>query len=466
MTSAMLTELLKSVGLLGIFLLIGVFLRAKFSIFQKTFMPASVIGGFIMLILGPECLKILPIPQEWMSIYSLIPGILIVPVVASVPLGLKIGGGGGKGGESASVLKNIFPLMFIMMGIGILQFAAGYAVHILFQGMGYNFYATFGWEMGLGFSGGHGTAGVLGNMLHDAGLPYWNTAQGVAITTATFGIVGGIVIGMILINWAARRGHTVLLSKPADIPRDIKVGFEKDINKQGSIGRETTHAASIDCMAFHAAIIFAVCFAAYVLMGFIKQVGIPVLKDISIWAFAIVIMFIVWGAMCRLKLDYLIDAKVKSKISSSLTEFAVIAAIASLPIDAVAAYIVPILVMVAVGFIITAAFLVFMCRRFLKGYWFEQMIGAFGMSTGVFLTGVLLLRVCDPELESPALGNYSLAYTVTSIVYFAMLNLFLTLLLNQGIVAAAVIALIIAIAFTVAALAASRVMFGKKFKGN
>lgn len=45
MTNAMLTDLLQSLGLLGIFLLIGVFLRAKFKIFQKTFIPASVIVG-------------------------------------------------------------------------------------------------------------------------------------------------------------------------------------------------------------------------------------------------------------------------------------------------------------------------------------------------------------------------------------------------------------------------------------
>lgn len=35
MTSALLTDLLKSLSLLGAFLLIGVFLRAKLKIFQK-----------------------------------------------------------------------------------------------------------------------------------------------------------------------------------------------------------------------------------------------------------------------------------------------------------------------------------------------------------------------------------------------------------------------------------------------
>lgn len=464
MTSAMLTELLKSTGLLGMFLLLGVFLRAKVPVFQKTFMPASVIGGFLLLILGPTCLNLLPIPEDWLSMYSLIPGVLIVPVVASVPLGLSLGSG-GKGSE-ANVMKNIIPLMLILIATGVFQFGVGYLVHIIFKAMGYDFYATFGWEMGIGFTGGHGTAAVLGNMLKEANLPYWETAQGVAITTATFGIVGGILIGMVMINWAARKGHTALLQKPGDIPHSLKVGYEKDVTKQASAGRETVLSASIDVVAFHAAIIFAVCTLSYFLLGAIKAAKILVLSDISIWAYAIILMFGVWGIICKLKIDYLVDSKVKSKISSCLTEFAVIAAIASLPIKAVAAYIVPILAMVILGFIATAGFLVFFCKRYLKGYWFEQMIAGFGMSSGVFLTGVLLLRICDPELESPALGNYSLAYTVASVIYFALLALFLSLLLNQGIVVAMLFSFAFTAVMVVATVISSKICFGKDYKGN
>ena len=64
MTNAMLTDLLQSLALLGSFLLLGVFIRAKFKIFQKTFIPASVIGGFLLLILGPQAFNILPFPEE------------------------------------------------------------------------------------------------------------------------------------------------------------------------------------------------------------------------------------------------------------------------------------------------------------------------------------------------------------------------------------------------------------------
>ena len=78
---------------------------------------------------------------------------------------------------------------------------------------GEDLYDVFGIELAIGFVGGHGTAGTLGNMLSALNLPYWETSQGVATTTATFGIVGGILIGIMMINWAARHGQTAMLKK-------------------------------------------------------------------------------------------------------------------------------------------------------------------------------------------------------------------------------------------------------------
>ena len=108
--------------------------------------------------------------------------------------------------------------------------------------------------------------------------------------------------------------------------------------------------------------------------------------------------------------------------------------------------IVPILFMVVLGFIVTVAGLLLMSKRFLKGYWFEQMIGTFGMATGVFITGVLLLRICDPENDTPALASYSLSYTITSVIYFALLNMFIVLPMSSGALVTALVGLGIAVA--------------------
>ena len=40
----------------------------------------------------------------------------------------------------------------------------------------------------------------------------------------------------------------------------------------------------------------------------------------------------------------------------------------------------------------------------------------FGTSTGVFITGLLLLRICDPKLETPVLQDYSLGFSITALL--------------------------------------------------
>lgn len=72
-------DLLISFSALSGFLLLGTILRAKVKFLQTIFLPASVIGGFIGLLLGPAILgdnAIIPIPEDWMSTYALLPGIL------------------------------------------------------------------------------------------------------------------------------------------------------------------------------------------------------------------------------------------------------------------------------------------------------------------------------------------------------------------------------------------------------
>ena len=134
----------------------------------------------------------------------------------------------------------------------------------------------------------------MGTMLNEAGLPYWETAQSVATTMATIGLIGGILIGIVLINWAIRKGYTRFVDKPGSIPRELQIGYNPDVTKQGSMGRETTLSASIDPLAFHMALILAVCGMAYIAMSAVQAAGIPGLNNVSIWVYAIIIMYIVW----------------------------------------------------------------------------------------------------------------------------------------------------------------------------
>lgn len=232
-------------------------------------------------------------------------------------------------------------------------------------------------------------------MLQNANVPYWNEAQGVAITMATFGIVFGIIFGIVLINWASRKGITQVLDKLGDIPLSTRIGFEKDVDKQDSIGNETTNSSSIDTVGFHAAVIFLGCFLAYSFLNLMQWANVPVLSTISVWAYGILFMFAIWWAIQKMGIDYLVDTRVKGKITGAMTDFAVIATL--------------------------------------------------GMSTGVFITGLLLLRICDPDFETEALTEYSISYSLSSAIGFAFMPFFLQLLLNNGIMAGLILSAVLTV---------------------
>ena len=68
------------------------------------------------------------------------------------------------------------------------------------------------------------------------------------------------------------------------------------------------------------------------------------------------------------------------------------------------------------GFIITYL-LVFPLNSFFfkEDYSFERAIISWGTLTGVLITGMTLLKICDPEYKSPALSEFSLGFSLMSV---------------------------------------------------
>lgn len=419
MTSQLLTQLLQALSLLSVLLLIGTFLRAKVKLFQNLYLPASVIGGFIGMIISPEILgrfSNYSISEEWIKTYSLLPGILSVPIFAAIPLGMFLN-------ENKNI-KSMYPSkVLICFGLfqcaSMSQSAIGYATNMFFSKINpqLNMYRTFGYELSAGFAGGHGLAAATGKLLEGFGIPQWEIAQGVALTTATIGLIGGIVFGIIFINLAVRKNKTKIIKRINDnADKSMEVGYNKDINKQNSLGRETFLSSSIETITFHLAIIFTVCGIAYIVLNFVKKMNIAGLNVLPVWTYSMIIMFALNFIIKKLNLVWMVDAKVKAKIMGTLSDFAIVSAMTSLPIKAIINYIAPITVMCILGFIITYL-LVFPLNSFLfkEDYSFERAIISWGTLTGVLITGMTLLKICDPEYKSPALSEFSLGFSLMSV---------------------------------------------------
>jgi ESS family glutamate:Na+ symporter len=90
------------------------------------------------------------------------------------------------------------------------------------------------------------------------------------------------------------------------------------------------------------------------------------------------------------------------RIQNTALDFLVIAAIASIRLEVVATGLVPLMILIVAGIAWNVFCVVFLARRVFSDAWFERSIAEMGQSMGVTATGLLLLRVVDPDYESSA----------------------------------------------------------------
>src|SRR6185503_6852485 len=157
---------------------------------RSLFIPTAVIGGFLMLGLGPEGLG------RWIGGYGLfsdtsfavwkvLPGLLINVMCATLLLG-----------ERLPPLKTIWKLSgshVIMAGImSAGQFAVGSILALLVLGPVFGFTDKSGALIEMAFAGGHGTLAGLTPVLVAYGA---EDLLEVGLGLATIGMVTGIIIG-------------------------------------------------------------------------------------------------------------------------------------------------------------------------------------------------------------------------------------------------------------------------------
>lgn len=100
------------------------------------------------------------------------------------------------------------------------------------------------------------------------------------------------------------------------------------------------------------------------------------------------------------------DRKMINRIQGFSLDILIVAAIATISLDVIGEYIIPFILLSVVGILWNVFGLFVLGPRILPSYWFERSIGDFGQSTGITATGLLLMRVVDPEMKSPAYEGF------------------------------------------------------------
>ncbi|WP_054950188.1 sodium/glutamate symporter family protein [Numidum massiliense] len=241
-TSANVETLLFYVAVLGVLLLVGVVLRVKVKLFQKFFISAALIAGTLGLVLGPYGLGVLP--AEMTESWGALPGALITVVFAPMLMGMTVP-------NPKKVGNIIMPQLYFGYIGECLQVSIPFILTALLLTPLWDVNGMFGSIVEIGFSGGHGTAGGMVDVFDTLG---WSDGGPLGMTSATVGLLVGIVVGMILINYGVRKGYTSVVKNV----QELKVTQAGDLlprDKQSVGAKVTLNKDAIESFAFHAALI-------------------------------------------------------------------------------------------------------------------------------------------------------------------------------------------------------------------
>ena len=406
----------------GLCILLGVghVLRTRIRLLQKLYLPSCVIGGLVGLtVLQVFARTTLSMGEAapgwlagasaelaiWSGPWGKLPGFLINVVFACLFLGVALP-------NLRTVWRRGGPQLAYGQVVAWGQYVVGIGLFLLlivplFADL--KLPAMFGAIIPVGFEGGHGTASGLEGTFAEH---HWAAGKDFALASATAGIISAVVVGMILINWAVRKGHTVRKAAPgaAEDPTGIL-----PIDRRPEAGKLTIRADAIESLTLHIVAVGLAVFIGYLLKQGMLALDAAIgnegfhtaIKSFPLFPLCMIGGLIVQALEQRFDRHKLIDHGLTRRIQNSALDFLVVAAIATIRIEAIRHALVPFLILIAAGIVWNVFCVLVLARRMLPDAWFERSIAEMGQSMGVTATGLLLLRVVDPEYESPAADAFA-----------------------------------------------------------
>ncbi|MBS3808810.1 MAG: hypothetical protein KGY38_01470 [Desulfobacterales bacterium] len=378
-------------GLFSILLLAGVLLRAWLGFLQKLLFPASLIGGLIGFALinlhgfGLDVEMIKAFAYHFFNISFISVG-LTPPEFEP-----------GAKSREAVIFKGSVWMAVLQAATFSLQALVGAFFVYVFMLLGTELFQTFGFLVPLAFNEGPGQALSIGRAWETFGFA---DASTIGLTFATIGFFFAFFVGVPLANVGLRKKRL----KKESPDRFFLQGILPARQKAASAGGVTTHSSNLDCLAFHLAQVGL----AYVITYF----GVLGLTSIVpqeaagiIWGF-----FFLFGLVTAIILrkileftpfGHLMDPPLQRRITGMSIDYLIVATGCGIELLVVWEYAAPIIVTAIFAGLLTTLLVIVLGRR-LSDYQLERTVAMYGVVTGTVSCGLLLLRIVDPELKTPA----------------------------------------------------------------
>ncbi len=444
---------------IALLILAGRIVKQKVGWIQRLYLPESIVAGALALLLGPQVLGAIAtaltgegallsqglFPETIRDVWSQSPGIFINIVFAALFLGEVIP-------SPKQIWRRAAPQVIFGQSLAWGQYVVGILVTMLILIPLFDANPISGALIEIGFEGGHGTAGGMAGTLTDLDFP---EGPDLALGLATVGIVSGIVTGTFLADWARKKQH-ISVSRPEDRDpgqsEDLPELSHTETEEQRARRRDLTQGLLIDPLSLNFGFVgIAVIFGWIIQQGLVLlesltwgQTGFAVMEYVPLFPMALIGGILVQLIMVRLNLDALIIPRLTKNIAGMALDVVVVTALASISLQVIGGNLGIFLILSIAGIAWNIGFFMFYAPRVFPDYWFEKGIGDLGQSMGVTATGILLLRMVDPENRSGAFESFAYKqlffepivggglFTAASPALIANLGLVTTLFITGG----------------------------------
>ena len=405
----------------GILLIIARIIKSKVRLFQTLYLPESIIAGAIALLLGSGVLGAIAVatgaspdsylagglfPEEMREVWSQAPGVFINIVFAALFLGEHIP-------NPKDIWRKTAPQVAFGQAIAWGQYVIGILVTLLILTPLFGANPITGALIEIGFEGGHGTAGGMADTLTELGF-----AEGgdLALGLATVGILSGIIFGTVLAHWGRKKGY--IQAEPTEVPDGDAQFQETALTETGAVLAKRSRLMRnflIDPLSLNfgfTGLAIAIGWIILQIMTLIESAtwgrnGLELIGAVPLFPMALIGGIIIQIIMKRLDLDVLVIRRLQERIAGVALDLLVVTALASINLAVLGANIGIFLTLSIIGIAWNVLAFVYLAPKILPVYWFERGIGDMGQSMGVTATGILLIRMVDPENSTGAFESFA-----------------------------------------------------------
>lgn len=262
------------------------------------------------------------------------------------------------------------------------------------------------------FEGGHGTAAGMAETF--AQLDFAAGAD-LSLALATVGLVSGVIAGTWLMDWARRNGQIDIDRSLTEAVAEMESDRPTESLEVKAARDNSLRDLPIDPLSLNFGFVGLAIAIGWLILEALRwfeavtwgRTGFEIMSFVPLFPIALIGGIIVQIILMKTGRSYIVSRPLIDRIGGMALDVTIVTALTTISLNTIGANFVPFLILSIAGIAWNVCAFRFLAPRMLPFYWFERGIGDMGQSMGVTATGLLLMRMVDPDNRSGAFETFA-----------------------------------------------------------